>query len=759
MKIEKVLYFLCFLTIISLTNENAAAQKRKPAPKKTIVAARKPLVITAAVAPKVSPETQRRLESFNYAWETIKNNYFDQTFSGLNWENIRLEYTPRVLNSVSDKQFHQILQEMIGRLQRSHFAVIPPEVFEEIKKAKVAAKEKEKKLEAEKNGDEQATAEIEDESEDETDDFDEPLAKYGLGIDVRLINNQFIITRIEKDSAAAKADLKTGYILEKINGVSLGEMVKRVESVYSVDKRVKKHLPAQIVGYFLNGDDDAEVLLNYLDETDAPKELKVKRERLKGDIISIGENYPEQFLKFDTESLNDDIGYIKFNIFAVPVIGKFCDALTRLKDKKAIIIDLRGNVGGVLGSMVGLGGMLTEREIDLGTSIYKIGSEKLSAFSKAKNFKGKLVFLVDNQTVSAAEVFTAAVQENSRALVVGERTAGEALPAVSVKLQTGATLFYPIANFQTTKGNFLEGTGVEPNLIVALDRKSLLEGKDNQLEAALKVINENAALPKVLPAAPPPMVVVDEPPPVVVAKPKGKTLAQVNVVAPPPVAVEEKAPIKDEKSLSIIEDFVDKIGGEAAFNAVDSYALRGKTNISVRGSKTSLNFAVYRQTSDKYAEILNSPVTGEIREVYNGKNSYLQSDFGMNQEFASVANSERVEIFTPLKNLLNKDFFKSLTYRGDFERHGRNTHLIEGETANNVTIALAFDAEDKTLVSYNANYYEIVFGDYRKVDNLMLPFRVERSGIMNIALDEIKLNAKIEDYNFTRKINCFDKVD
>ena len=760
MKIKKLLYFLIFPILIFSLFEQITAQKRKAVPKKTIVTARKPLVVST-VAQKMSPETQRRLDAFKFAWETIKNNYFDQTFSGLNWENIRLEYTPRVLNSVSDKQFHQILQEMIGRLHRSHFAVIPPEVFEEINKAKVAAKEKEKKLESEKKGNEESTAEIDDESEDEIDDFDEPLAKYGLGIDVRLINNQFIVTRIEKDSAAAKADFKTGYIIEKINGVSLGEMLKRVEAVYSVNKNVKKHLPAQIVSYFLNGNDDTEVLLNYLDENDSPKETKIKRKRLKGDIISIGENYPEQFLRFEVDSINNDVGYIKFNIFAIPIIGKFCDALTELKDKKAIIVDLRGNVGGILGTMVALGGMLTDREIDLGTSVYKVGSENLKASSKAKNFKGKLVFLVDNQTVSSAEVFTAAVQENNRALVVGERTAGEALPAFSVKLQTGATLFYPIANFKTFKGNFLEGKGVEPNYVVALERNSLLAGKDNQLETALQIINENKDFPTALPIAPPIVVAsADEPAPAVVApKPKGKVIAQVTVTAPPPIEVKEAPPVKEEKAVQIIDEFIKTIGGEKVFDSVNSYALRGTADISLHGSKSGLTFAGYRQMPDKYAEILSSPVIGDVREIYSGKKFYLQSDFGMSQEFELPIETEKVEIFSPLKFLLRKKLMKSLTYRGVFERRGRQTHLIEGETADNASLAFAFDVENKTLVSYNGAAYEIVFDDYRPVGNLKLPFKIERSGIVTIALDEIKLNATIEDYNFTKKISCFDKVD
>ena len=757
MKIKKFLHSLIFFILIFSLYESISAQRRKVVQKKTVTVARKPIVV-ASSAPNLSPEVQRRLDSFNFAWETIKNNYFDQTFSGLNWEDIRLEYTPRVLNSVSDRQFHQILQEMISRLHRSHFAVIPPEVFEEINKAKIAAKEKEKLLEEDKQKADESSDEVEEENSDENLE-DDALSRYGLGIDMRLINNKFVITRIEKDSAAAKANLKTGYIIEKINSVSLSELLARVELYYSVDRSIKKHLSSQIVNSFLNGADDSEVILNFLDENDAPQETKLKRERLNGEIISIGENYPEQFLRFENDSINNDVGYIKFNIFAVPIIGKFCDALTQLKDKKAIVVDLRGNTGEILGTMIALGGMLTEKEINLGTSVYKVGSENLKAFSKIKNFKGRLVFLVDNQTVSAAEVFTAAVQENSRALVVGERTAGEALPALSVKLPTGATLFYPIANFKTFKGNLLEGRGVEPNYIVPLDRQSLLAGKDNQLETALQIIRENKNFPEMATPVPSIIVAADAPPPVAAPKPKAKALPEFKIATSPPIAVKQSLPVRDEKSLQIISDFIKTLGGEKSFDTVDSYVLRGTANLSVRGSKSDLKFTAFRQTPDKYSEILSSPVIGEIREIYNGKNFNLQSDFGINQELQLPVDSSGVEIFSPLKLLLRKDFFKSLIYRGVFERNGRQIHLIEGETSENLPLALAFDVVNKTLVSFSGQRYEIVFDDYRTIGNLKLPYKIERSGVMRITLDEIKINSPIEDYNFTKKINCFDKTN
>src|SRR5258708_40097288 len=124
-------------------------------------------------------------------------------------------------------------------------------------------------------------------------------------------------------------------------------------------------LAYEIIESFLNGPQDKSVFLTCLDEKDAAKEFTVPRLKLDGDAISISKNLPEQFLKYESQSLSADVGYIKFNVFAMPVIGKFCDSLTEFRDKKAIIMDLRSNPGGIIGSMMGLSGVLTDKPLTL----------------------------------------------------------------------------------------------------------------------------------------------------------------------------------------------------------------------------------------------------------------------------------------------------------------------------------------------------------------------------------------------------------
>jgi len=136
-------YFSLLLLLVSIFcfNENVSAQKRKSPPQKAIVV--RPTNIIQSAPANLTSERQRRLDAFYLAWGTIKNNYFDQTFSGLDWDKIRKEFEPRVLQAATDAQLHDLLQEMINRLDRSHFAVIPPEVYEAIENAKAKAREEE----------------------------------------------------------------------------------------------------------------------------------------------------------------------------------------------------------------------------------------------------------------------------------------------------------------------------------------------------------------------------------------------------------------------------------------------------------------------------------------------------------------------------------------------------------------------------------------------------------------------------------------
>lgn len=750
-----------------------------------------------------TPEALRRFDAFSKVWSTLEQNYFDPTFSNLDWYKIKKEYEPRVRSAKTDAALHQIIQELIGRLGRSHLILIPPEVYQAINLAKSQAKKRE--MERRTRREVRVAGGDNDEPDNEDLELDDPLTEYGIGVDLRIISGQFVVSRVDKDSAAEYRGIKPGYIIEKVNDISLTDLIGRIDLLYSNSARLKRYLPFEVITSFLNGEKDSVVTLTYVDETGSAKEVSIRRERLNSSVVSMMRGMPERHLTFETRVLPGDIGYIRFNYFVLPVLDRFCDALGEFKDKKGIVIDLRGNFGGLMALMPTLAGMLSENEVDLGTAIYRRGEEKMTSLPKPRNFGGNVVFLVDAHSISAAEIFSAAMQAGQRSFIVGEKTAGESLPSVALELPTGAVLQYPIANFKTSKGQFLEGSGVLPDFQVSLTRAALLQGKDEQLEKAIELVRtgkkpekteKNLGLmaapsltlspPKKVQGAPPPNfsgpvnkgVDPPPPPPAIGRRFTIKGDAAVPPPAPPPrakVPAIFTAPVTgsgsssgsnsptnelDPKAFELIEKYVKTIGGSDRLKAIEKYELTGSVELNVRGSRNEFVMNIVRDGNSKYAEILSSPSAGEIRETYNGKMITLQTDYGLLKETPRSSETIDTDILAPIRDLTDRNLFLSLKYQGIFPREGGNVHLLDGKTKTGKPIAFAFDVETGMLVNYTtASYFSISFGDYRREGDLTLPYMIDRENFMKITLDDIKINQPIDPSKFSKKERCFDRAN
>ncbi len=752
MKLNRIIVALIAVVFLVSLSSESYSQKQKPR-RKVIHAVVD--VSTSEPTTTLSPEMERRQAAFLKTWEAINDNYFDSTFSGLDWEKIRAEYQPRVTAAKTDQEFHLILEEMINRLGRSHFAIIPPEYFQTLEKAKARAREK-RSLKQPSTSD---GAESSGDSKDTEIDLQDLDAKYGIGIELRMIAGHFVISRVDEDSSAAEKGLKPGFILDKIDGVLLDDLIRRTIASYPSTRNIQQRLPSEIVGWFLNGKPNTTVNLTCLDGVGQASEYEVPRRPLGGDTISFGSRFPLQYLQFESKSLTDNVGYIRFNVFAIPMIGKFCDAISQFAAKKALIIDLRGNVGGVVGTLVALNGMLSDHLTVIGTSIYRDGSERLIATPKVKNFKGKIVILVDGQSASAAELFAAGMQDNHRALIVGERTSAEALPSITTPLATGAVLIYPIADFKTPNGRSVEGNGVEPDYKVSFDRESLLKGTDVQLEKALSLVNSDASekdassskklLVRSEPLPPPPPPKASGPPRIVAGN--GGALTPPTSTKPP------KAPVKDAKSLKVIADFAEKIGGADNIQSISSYDVSGSGIVGLHGSEMEIALKAFRQTPDKFLLLMTSDASGEVREIYNGKKKYLQSEMGIEREIYSGVDTRRSQLFPGVFDLTDPTFLSSVSFEGVFDLDGRKVNILSAKSETGIPIGMAFDVESKFLVRFTLPGLAYTLGDYRKVDKVMLPFMIDLEHIMQMRLETVHLNSTVDPANFEKKENCFDR--
>jgi carboxyl-terminal processing protease len=395
-----------------------------------------------------------RQETFDIVWRTVKEKHFDPTLGGLDWNKVREQYAPLAAGAKSNSEFYGVLRRMLGELHQSHFNIIPPEAIV-------------------------------------NDDSSEPK-DGGIGVDLRLVDGQAIITRVEQGSKAASAGLRPGFIVKKVDDTTVEQVIsmfaKSTESQALIALRINRTILSRI-----SGAPDTSVRITYLNERDQSLETTVQRERVKGKMSARFGNFPPQYTEFESTRLAGGVGYIRFNIFVILMMDKIRAAIRGMSDASGIIIDLRGNPGGLGGMAPGIAGLLQKEQSSLGTMTMRTGNPQYFViFPQADPYLGPVVILTDGGSASTSEIFAGGLQELGRAVVVGERTAGAALPSLFFKLPTGAIFQYAIGDFKTPKGALIEGRGVAPDVEVKHTRRSLLEGRDAQLEAAIDQIKKHS---------------------------------------------------------------------------------------------------------------------------------------------------------------------------------------------------------------------------------------------------------------------------
>lgn len=721
-----------FLILFALQSVTQGQQPQAPRGETTAVAA------SAPPSSAVGAEAERRKESFEIVWRTVKENHFDPTFGGVNWDAVREEFAPRAAAARTDRELHLLLQQMLNRLGRSHFNIIPPEAIPSI--------------DAEEDSGEDGEDEVEMKGSEEPRHKGSIRAAeqmtYGIGIDLRVVGGAALVTRVEQNSTAERAGLRTGYVLRSIGGQPVYEILRSLRRVAVYEPSARNQIPAEIIVGYINGPPGTSVRLSFLDGRNRLRRAVVPRERLKGELVPLFQALPAQFVEFESARLRGGVGYVRFNLFAAPVLEKFCSALRSMKDAPGIVIDLRGNRGGLLGLIYGMGGLLETRPVSFGVMRTRAGWHDLVVIPQKNVYRGRLVVLIDAETQSAAEIFAGGVQASGRAVVVGQRSAGATLPSAAKELPTGAILQYAFADFVTANGTLIEGSGVTPNMNVRLNRRRLLAGRDPQLEAALDALSTNGAAPVVFnPPAPPP------PAPVTVkvkevnegaakAIEESKTEGESRVESKPSGIAPEVEPI--------LEKYAEAVGVRAAGARLSTRVSKGRIEGAYAGMKVSGTVEVLEKAPNKYVTLVDVNGLGVIRHGFTGEYGYMQIPmFGFRRiegaELAELKLDARAGWADDLRQL-----YTSMKLKGKEDVAGAPAFVVEATTEAGAHTTLYFDAGTGLLVRRDKTFYE----DFREVDGLKLPFRV-RDDFSVITYSEVKHNVAVEDARFVEEKNCF----
>lgn len=462
------------------------------------------------------------LETFDAVWQIIQDTHFDPNFRGTNWDLARQELRPEAEAAATPPQLRRIITRMLARLGESHMALIPHESAGGLGpgetnvlagtdessptqagsdflvdpaparkvRARFTARGSERLLQLSTRRHRLKPSPAINRNSG---------ANGDLGFEVRRWKKEFVVSRVDRGGPADEAGVKPGWIVKAIGASTVADLVGPFDR--GITKALAEVVSWSTVTAALHGRPGDTLHLRLVNGNNRPVDLSLRFRPRTGQIVHLG-LLPALYAGLQKERLRTkdgtDVGIIRFNLWMLPVVSAFNQAIEEFRNTDGIVIDLRGNVGGMVGMLMGVAGHFLTERLSLGTLTTRDDQLQLfanprlvnEAAQPVKPFAGPLAILVDNVSISASEVFAGGMQAIGRARVFGQTTAGQALPALFDKLPNGDVLLHAFGDYVTPNGVRLEGRGVKPDETVKVNRKDLLAGRDAPVEAALRWISK-----------------------------------------------------------------------------------------------------------------------------------------------------------------------------------------------------------------------------------------------------------------------------
>lgn len=277
-------------------------------------------------------------------------------------------------------------------------------------------------------------------SKDEMKQFMEDMSGdfSGVGIYLEARPGYPLITDVIYGSPAAKAGIKSGDLIKKVDGADVGKM--------PLNKVVEK----------IKGPAGSRVEL-VLEREGREILLEMKRAALSTATVS-------------SKVIGNNTGYVAVKSFGMKTAQEFNNSLNEMNLKKvtALVIDLRDNPGGYFEAAIDMAGhFLDKGKLVVSTKDYDGSVEHFRVTGNSKLVTVPVVILVNSGSASASEIFAGALQDNGAATVVGDTTYGKGVVQNLISLDKGGALKLTTSEYTTPKGRHINRQGLKPDYMVS----------------------------------------------------------------------------------------------------------------------------------------------------------------------------------------------------------------------------------------------------------------------------------------------------
>ena len=285
----------------------------------------------------------------------------------------------------------------------------------------------------------------------------------GIGIVFGKRGDDYVVISALPDNPGALAGIKSGDIITAVDDVPT------------------RTLNMEQVAHKIRGQQGTEVLLELKGKDGNLRKVRVIRKEIKNPSVG-GQMVPET-----------KIGYIRIAVFNENTVDDFTKEYTKLEQQgmQSLILDLRGNPGGILDAGVGVARMLVPKGPIV--SVIDKDGNKFVESSKLEKVKYPLAVLVDHGSASASEIVAGAIKDTKAGKLFGVKTFGKGSVQSVYRLDSSTAVKITVAKYYTPSGVSIHNVGIEPDVVVELPDTAT---KDLQLKAAVDYLKSELAKSK-----------------------------------------------------------------------------------------------------------------------------------------------------------------------------------------------------------------------------------------------------------------------